>query len=414
MRDLVSTMILLGALQGAVLALVLWARRANRLANRILAALVLVVAMMLLSRFVEQRWAFDGHPHLLGLAAPLPFLTSPLLYLYAVSLTRPVTTPDARWLAHGLPCVAFVLYMLQVFYLKTGPEKLALAHTADTNATPLSFDLVGVAGIVQAFTYLFLTWRALERYGKKMHGYFSDLTRIDLRWLKVLVFTHVGVWSAVAASTLLRMLGSAWGGVGALVPLGSTLAIFVTAYVSLWQPELTEKATAAKIADEEDSTPPPAPPLPEPPPAAVSPAEAEAPAPASPPSPKYQRNRLDDAEAEAIVRKLETLMKAEELFRDPALTLPTLAEAVGVTPHMLSQVLNVRVGKSFFVYVNTFRAEALMTLLADPARSGRTVLELAFEVGFNSKSTLNSFFKKHTGTTPTAFRASKTPATSKG
>lgn len=408
MHDLVSTMILLGALQGAVLAPILWARRANRLANRILAALVGIVVVMLLAGVVEQRWGVAGHPHLLGLAAPLPFLLGPLLYLYAIALTRPVVAPDPRWLAHAIPCVAFVLYMLQVFYLKSGDEKLLLAHAADSGNAPLSFDVVMLAEVVQALTYLFLTWRALERYGQKMHGYYSDLTRIDLRWLRALVLTHVAVWSIVALSTVLRFLGSAWGALGSLVPMGSTLAIFVTGYVSLWQPELVEKATAAKVADATVTPLPTTQAVPDV--IAEPPVEPAAP----PPPPKYQRNRLDDAEAEAIVAALEMLMKERELFREGGLTLPTLADAVGVTPHMLSQVLNVRVGKSFFVYVNTYRAEALKVALADSSKAGRTVLELAHEVGFNSKSTLNSFFKKHTGVTPTEFRASKIAGTSEG
>jgi AraC-like DNA-binding protein len=63
------------------------------------------------------------------------------------------------------------------------------------------------------------------------------------------------------------------------------------------------------------------------------------------------------------------------------------------------------VGQSFFGYVNGRRADALMAALADPGKADRGVLDLAFDVGFSSKSTLNSVFKKHTGTTPTAFRA---------
>jgi AraC-like DNA-binding protein len=80
---------------------------------------------------------------------------------------------------------------------------------------------------------------------------------------------------------------------------------------------------------------------------------------------------------------------------------------MGVPPHTLSQLLNVRVGKTFFVFVNTHRVEALKVVLHDPARAARGVLDLAFEVGFGSKSTANSFFKKITGTTPTAFRGQK-------
>ena len=81
MQDLVSTLILLGIVQGAVLAAVLASRRANRLANRLLAALVACLALMMALGEIGRRWGFSGHPHLLGLGAPLPFLFGPLLYL---------------------------------------------------------------------------------------------------------------------------------------------------------------------------------------------------------------------------------------------------------------------------------------------------------------------------------------------
>ncbi len=418
MRDLVSTLILLGALQGAVLAVILWRRDANRLANRLLAALVALVALMLLAGEVEAHWAYPRNPHLLGLAAPLPFLFGPLLYLYVVALTRPVTRPDPRWLVHAQPFAGDALYMAQVFYFEVPAVKLALARAADSGGAPASFRIVTALEIVQALTYIGLAWGALARYGRKVHGYFSDLTNIDLRWLRALVATHAAVWSVVLVTTALRWLGAAPAALGPLVQLASALAIFVTGYVSLWQPELAAKATAAQVA--EPSLPTAAEPPADadrPEPAAPEPQawESRTPVPlvrvratpetAAPTPPKYQRNRLDDDEARELLAKLEDLMAVQHAHRDPDLTLPTPADALGITPHMLSQLLNVRAGKSFFTYVNGHRAEALIAALADPRNADRGVLDLAFEVGFSSKSTLNSFFKKHTGTTPTALRA---------
>jgi len=421
---LVSTLILLGALQGAVLAVVLWRRCADRLANRLLAALVALVALMLLAGEVDGRWG-PRYPHLLGLAAPLPFLFGPLLYLYVIALTRPVTRPDPRWLAHALFFAGKALFMAQVFYFEAPAVKLALARSANTGEVPVSFRIVAALEVVQALTYIGLAWGALGRYDRKVHGYFSDLTRIDLRWLRVLVAANAAVWSVVLATTALRWLGAAPAALGALVDVASALAVFVTGYVSLWQPELEAKATAAQVAD-------PSPPTAAEPPhrAAEPPAEAARREPAAPgphgmvppapvplvpvrappdagvpTTPRYQRNRLDDDEAQDLIAKLRDHMTARHAYRDPDLTLPMLADALGITPHMLSQLLNVRVGKSFFAYVNGRRADALMAALADPRNADRSVLDLAFEAGFSSKSTLNSFFKRHTGTTPTAFRA---------
>jgi len=412
MQELLSAAVLLGVLQGAALAAVLWARRANRIANRILAALVAAVALMALLGDLQRRFGFSGYPHLLGLGVPLPFLFGPLLYLYTIALTRPVVRFDPRWFVHASPFVADVLYMTLNFYVKDGDEKVALARASSTGIAPLSLGVVNTLEVVQAFVYLFLTWRALEHYGKKIHGYFSDLAGIDLRWLRGLVLAHGAVWSVVLVAVVLRWAGHAPAVLRPLVPLGSSFVIFLTGWVSLWQPELAQKASAATVAEED----PPKQPAPsEPAPSGPAPTEAVA---DDPPVPKYQRNRLDDAEAEELVTKLESLMEGKGLYREPGLTLPTLADELGVTPHMLSQVLNVRIGKNFFVFVNTYRAEALKSALADPSSSERGVLELAFEAGFSSKSTLNASFKKLTGMTPTEFRghaqAPKIPENSRG
>jgi AraC-like DNA-binding protein len=397
MRDLVSTVILIGVLQGAVLAPVLWARRANRLANRILAALVAAVALMLLLVALEARFALHGHPHLLGLTAPLPFLFGPLLYLYAVALTRPMVRLDPRAIVHALPFAADALFMMQVFYLKGGDEKVAIVRSLRADTVPISLHVVNTLQVVQAAVYLVLTWRALERYRTKMQGYFSDLARIDLTWLKALVLGNAAVWSVVLLQLVIRWAGGAWSALGPVVSLGSALVISLIGYVSLWQPELVQKASAANVA-EPDAPKESDPPAPTPVPGGAAPLRS--------PLPKYQRNRIDDVEAEVLVRRLQALMTEKKLFRDSALTLPTLADEMRITPHMLSQVLNVRVGKSFFDFVNAYRIEAVKSALADPASSGRGVLELAFEAGFNSMSTFNSFFKKHTGMTPTEFRGS--------
>lgn len=373
MSELIHALVLLGVLQGAVLGPVLWRRRANRLANRILAALVVAVSAMMLLGEIGGVFGFAGHPHLLGLGASLPFAFGPLLYLYVVALTRPVERFDPRWVAHALPLVAHAIFMTLVFYTKDGDTKVALARAADAGQVPFAFHAVRLVQTVQAFAYLGLSWRALDRYGAKMRGFYGDLAQIDLRWLRALVASNVGVWSVVLVGAVLRAVGRAALPLGAFVQIGSALAIFVTGYVSLWQPELAPKASAAQVA-------------------------------VPPPSPKYQRNRVDDAEARALAAKVEALMSEDHLYRNSALTLQGLADALGVPAHTASQILNVHLGKSFFVLVNTHRVAALERALIDPKNADRGVLELAFEVGFSSKSTVNSFFKKISGTTPSAFR----------
>jgi AraC-like DNA-binding protein len=378
MSELGYTMMLLGAGQGAILSVVLARREQNRLANRILAALVAGVALMLVLGFIDLRWGRRSHPHLLALGAPLPYLFAPLQWLYVVALTRPLRRLDARQLVHGVPFVAYTIFMTLAFYSKSGAEKTALAQEVLAGGGPTSVFVMDAVQIAQALAYLGASFAVLRRYRRRIEQFYSDLHRIDLRWLTILVGAHTAVWSIVAAHFVLRVLEVDVRALDALRPavaIGSALFIFVVGYISLWQRDLFRTAREAR-----------------------SPGE------------KYQRNRLDEAEARELVGELEKLMTDKELYRDGSLTSQTLADALGVTPHLLSQVLNVHVGKSFYSFVNGYRVEALMAALEDPAERGRGVLELALDAGFNSKSTVNSVFKKQTGMTPTQFRASAAKA----
>ena len=384
---LLDILILPGGVQGLLLAVALAARRKNRLANRIFAALVGSLSLMLLAGVLERRFAFAGHPHLLGLTGPLPFLFGPLLYLYVVALTRPASRFEPRWAVHALPFAASVAYWLWTFYLLPGDVKLELvrAYGAGEIEAPLTMRLLSLAMLPQAMAYLLASWLALRAYARRIEGFFSDPARIDLRWLRAMVIAHAAVWAVVIAAGLLRFTGVAPASLRPLaeaIQLGTALVVFLTGYLSLWQPELFDKAQAAAVQK---------------------------------PLPKYQRNRLEPAEAEALAREIRKQMEQLKLYRDSGVTLQVLADKVGATPHMLSQVLNLVMRKSFFVMVNSYRTEDLMAALADPSQSRRGVLDLAMDAGFNSKSTLNSFFKRYTGRTPSEFRAeTRTPRLSTG
>ncbi|MCB0589167.1 MAG: helix-turn-helix domain-containing protein, partial [Phaeodactylibacter sp.] len=111
-------------------------------------------------------------------------------------------------------------------------------------------------------------------------------------------------------------------------------------------------------------------------------------------------------EEEVVQQYLATLshhFENEQLFLDQNLSLKTLAAQMDIHPNKLSWLLNEHIGKNFNELVNSYRLEAFKGKALDPANSHLTLLALAFDSGFNSKSVFNDFFKKKEGMTPRAW-----------
>ena len=96
-------------------------------------------------------------------------------------------------------------------------------------------------------------------------------------------------------------------------------------------------------------------------------------------------------------------MLKERPYLDPRLNLSDLSEMINCSPNQLSQLLNENIGKNFYDYVNEYRLGYFRELTRNPRNKQFTFLSLAYESGFNSKSTFNSFFKKSTGVTPSEY-----------
>jgi len=106
--------------------------------------------------------------------------------------------------------------------------------------------------------------------------------------------------------------------------------------------------------------------------------------------------------AEGLMAELRDLMQSERPYLAPDLSLATLATRLGVSNNYLSQAINQQAGHNFFDFVNGYRVEYTLPLLAN---STDTVLTIALAAGFNSKSAFYSAFRRHQGVTPGQYRA---------
>jgi AraC-like DNA-binding protein len=114
----------------------------------------------------------------------------------------------------------------------------------------------------------------------------------------------------------------------------------------------------------------------------------------------------DNEEDKNQIQRIKNYMDEDEPFLDPSLTVKSLSEKISIPHRELSVLINQELGQHFFDFVNGYRIEKAKSILKDNTKTKLTVLEILYEVGFNSKSSFNTAFKKHTGQTPTAFRKS--------
>jgi len=115
-------------------------------------------------------------------------------------------------------------------------------------------------------------------------------------------------------------------------------------------------------------------------------------------------SNLDSQDISSIAERIQHLMTEEKMFLHETLSLKTLSNRINIEPNLVSYVLNNKLNRSFYDFVNEYRIEEVKKKLKDPKYAHYKLVELAYESGFNSKATFNRVFKKLEGITPTVYR----------
>lgn len=397
----------LGIAQSLFLAGILVRRHRRLYANRFLAALLLVYGVVLGQLLLQDLGLFHAHALLYLALSGLPLTAAPLHYLYARHLIHPEKRmARSEWL-HLLP---FLLYKLTELPLLLGPSSAvaALLAQSDTMDIPLRFFLFNWAIIAQSVVYMSATLLLLRRHATGLEDLASSLEHLRLHWLRNITLLTLVAWLLFLLEYALYLGGTTVGPrFGITGMLGGAL-VYVLGYLGLSRSEVLEApAVHGSLSDlslyrETDSS-------------HASPARVESASAAIDRVPdmevsaaavsRYAKSGLGDERAAEAATRLLGLMEEERLYTDSGLTLPRLAEMVGVSPHNLSEVINTRFGQNFFDFVNSYRLRQVQADLRDPAKQHYTILALAFDAGFNSKTAFNTIFKQHTGTTPSEYRA---------
>lgn len=358
-----------------------------------LAMFLLVNGIGSLHQIMLASGAHRSAPHLIGITWPLAMLQGPAIYAYVQAMTHPVAVPFTvrRFIALGWPVLLGVV-LVTPFWLLDGPAKVAFMARGEAGLlSEHDLPALGVLGLIGgvfavALIYMVVAFRLLVRHMRRVRDLFSNIEDKSLSWMRwvLLILSTTWLWGVVKSGSDVLGIAPVWqqvvasvlelGWVGALAYFGvRQFPVFDVRPVHV--PAVHVPAAQAPPAQEQ----------------AVE-----------PPEPKYSRSALDAERMDRIAEKLQRAMVEQRLYADASLSLRSLSDALGVSENYISQTLNDRLGKNFFDFVNAARIEEAKRILRE---GGRTVLDTAMEVGFNSRSTFNAAFRKHTGSTPSEFRA---------
>jgi len=390
---MVTVILFLGATQGLFLTLLLLTKPDNQKANRMLAFLIISYSAFIVETSVSETDLAQQFPHILGLMAGVVFLIGPLHYLYALTLTHFKAPLFGKRLLHFIPMVVFYLYYLFPFYLKSGAEKIAFMQSIDQNGPTLALTFFNWAVLCQGLIYMSVTFRLLQVHSETIKNTFSTVEKINLRWLKIITSLTLAIWILGVVIEFLQIFDLK-SSVQAIIPVSITILIYVMGYLGLRQPEIFSSLTEVPeetMADETESL-----------------LEMPVQETAFDDIKKYERSGLTKEKAQSLHEKLIHLMETQKPFTDSTLKLNHLAQKVSTTPNYLSQVINEERQQNFYDFVNWYRIEEAKKMIQDPSQKAATLLSIAYEVGFNSKSAFNTAFKKHAGMTPSQFRKEAT------
>lgn len=355
------------------LCIMIVSKRQKSVADRILCAWFFFACIHL--AFIG--WYASGlalkNPQFILWQLPFPFLHGPFLYLYILFLSA---QQRYRWryLLHFIPALLVVVILTFVLPDVFTPVGAGIKILPQFEAF---FQILVVAIILSGLTYVMLSLRLLHAHRRNIIGQLSNTDRITLNWIRYLIFGMSAIWVVVIFSDSPRALYTV-----------VALFIFFIGYFGIRQVGVFSNLSAAHevyapalLKQSWQNTDP------------ALPAEKS----------KYEKTRLKESDASLIHGQLKALMKEQKCYQDPELTLGDLAKRLNLHPVILSQVINSKEGKSFYDYVNSHRVEAFKELLLDPKNQQFTLLSLAFDCGFNSKTSFNRNFKKITQMSPSAY-----------
>ncbi len=374
-----EVLILLGAFQAIFFIILVLSKKKKSISDKILVLWLLLFAVHL--SFVYYSFQ-SGHIFYIEYGyIPSGVLVAyySLMYVYTESLTSEGNVFKVKWLLHLIPTAITYVSIFPLAQLPYKEKENLVTHPTSNPYLYLVFGLV----MLFVTIYLIATLRLLRKHKVSIRKMFSYEENINLNWLKILSFLLVLLW--IVISSLIVYAYS----IPVMTPEGHMILdmqghsafvifVFLLGFFGIRQQVIysipLEKKEVQKTEPDSNSA-----------------------------SKQYEKSGLKKKDSVVYLKRLLQYMEEEKPYLNGKLLLKEVAEEINISTNHLSQVINENLEKNFFDFVNGYRVDLVKQKIKNSANKKFTILYLAYECGFNSKSSFNSIFKKHEGLTPTEF-----------
>lgn len=298
-------------------------------------------------------------PYLYNIATPFWFFWGPSFYLTIFYEYRISNNFSWKQLLHFLPAIVILVYLIFTFYVKSNDTKIEILLnnsllTVTYNSIKEKLLMLHVA------LYIALSIIKVKKYENKLYDF--KINEARHKWNLFIIYGYLTACIIYDVTVLGKFLFYDFETFKHL-----SLIIFTTYFIAILYRSLSSSHFSYSIE-------------------------------------KERLNSLKPDDLDQIKNKLHDLTLKEKVYLDPDLTLGGLAELLNIKETKLSIILNGYFKKNFSEFINEFRVIEAKNMLKDPNNVKKTILEIIYAAGFNSKSVFNLVFKKNTGLTPTQFR----------
>lgn len=309
----------------------------------------------------------------------LLLLHGPFLYLYISSLTNDKFQISWKNLIHFTPFVLFNLYIVLASFFPHYAQKIRLDHSDNVHGTAYFFNLFLILTVLSGPVYILLTICLFRKLDINIFNNFSVSENVNLDWMRKLIYTFGVVWTVLMIFTTIHHVFGLFSWSFCTNGLFLSLSVFILliGFLGLNQKEIFVQYPDKQIEYVIDE-----------------------------PKAKYATTLLKEDEMDDYIKKIVQYMDEEKPYLDADISLPELSERMNIPSHHLSRVINEKLNLNFFDFINQYRVEEVKSRIHDPQYEHLSILGIAFDSGFNTKSAFNRVFKKMTGMTPSEFKRS--------